>query len=667
MRYVLSALLLVLTAAGASARPVGDLIPREVLFGNPERAAPRLSPDGKQLAYFAPVDGVLNVWVGPVGNPDAAKPVTHDTNRGIMDFSWAFTSKHIIYTQDKNGDENHRVYRVDLATGETLDLTPFEGVQARIQEGSRFFPNHMLVALNNRIPMLHDIYRVNIKTGQLTLVYENPGLVAVMTDDLFRLRLGFTFSPMGGLQLLKFGEDGQLEPLMSVGPEDVMTTGPVGFDRSGEVLYAIDSRGRNTAALVSLDLNTLETKVIAEDPRVDMGAVLVHPIRKIPQAYATEYERREWHPIDPAVAGDLAYLRTVADGEFGISSRSLDDSVWTVAYTVDTGPVRYYLYDRKAKKAKFLFTHRPDLERYKLAPMHPVVIKSRDGLDLVSYLTLPLSSDPDGDERPARPLPLVLWVHGGPWTRDSWGFNPIHQWLADRGYAVMSVNYRGSTGFGKAFINAANLEWGRKMHDDLLDAVAWAIAEGIADPAKVAITGGSYGGYATLVGMTMTPDVFACGVDLVGPSNLVTWLNNVPEYWIPIMPLLKDRVGDHTTPEGQAFLMERSPITYVSNIAKPLLIGQGANDPRVPQRESEQIVAAMQAHGIPVTYVVYPEEGHGFQKPENSLSYWAIKEAFLAQHLGGRAEPFGDAFVGANLEVRAGAEEIRGLAEALAK
>jgi len=334
---------------------------------------------------------------------------------------------------------------------------------------------------------------------------------------------------------------------------------------------------------------------------------------------------------------------------------------------LDNGPVRYYHYNRDTQKAKFLFSVRRELERAPLVAMHPVVVRSRDGLELVSYLSLPKGADPDGNGRPKQPLPLVLWIHGGPWARDGWGLNPVHQWLANRGYAALSVNYRGSTGFGKAFINAANREWGRKMHEDVLDAVAWAVREGVADPKRIAITGGSYGGYETLVSMTMSPEVFACGVDLVGISNLVTWMQNVPEYWIPIMPLLKDRVGDVATDEGRAFLMERSPISYADKIVRPLLIGQGANDPRVPQQESDQLVKAMQDHQIPATYVLYSDEGHGFARPENSISFWAVMEAFLAQHLGGRYEPIGKDFEGSTIQVAAGAEGVPGLAEATAK
>jgi len=377
--------------------------------------------------------------------------------------------------------------------------------------------------------------------------------------------------------------------------------------------------------------------------------------------------RRSAKRFPPDVVPDFAHLAEVDEGDFSVVSRSLDDRQWVVSYVLDAGPVRYYLYDRDTGKARFLFTNRKDLEGLPLAPMHPVTIRSRDGLDLVCYYTLPLASDPAGKGKPREPVPLVLHPHGGPWGRDGWGYDPFHQWLANRGYAVLSVNFRGSTGFGKGFINAGNLEWGRKMHDDLIDAVDWAIRKGIADPAKVAVMGGSYGGYATLVGLTFTPEVFACGVDIVGPSNLITLLETVPPYWAPMIELFTKRAGDHRTEEGRKLLAERSPLTYVDRIRRPLLIGQGANDPRVKQAESDQIVAAMQAKGIPVTYVLYPDEGHGFARPENRRSFFAVAEAFLAEVLGGRFEPIGRDFEGSSITVPTGADHVPGLSESLAK
>lgn len=649
------------------------IIPREVLFGNPQRAAARISPDGKHLSYLAPVDGVLNVWVGSAEDPESAKPVTKDTKRGIRSYFWAYTNQDIVYLQDSDGDENWHVYRVNLESGETKDLTPIEKVAARVEGVSHRIPGEILVGVNDRNPQLHDIYRVNLASGEKELVEENKqGFSNYVVDEDFRVRFGMRFSPNGGIDILTKDEAAQDEKeqwkdFSKIAMEDSLTTSPAGFDKTGEILFLIDSRDRNTAALKAVNLKTGEEKLIAENELADIGGVLSHPTENTIEAVSFTYTRTEWQILDQGVAADLDYLKTVANGEIEITSRTLDDSTWTVAFLMDNGPVRYFLYDRKAKKAKFLFTNRQDLEQQPLVKMHPVVIDSRDGKKLVSYLSLPPGTDSDDDARPDMPLPLVLDVHGGPWARDEWGYNPFHQWLANRGYAVLSVNFRGSTGFGKDFLNAGNREWAGKMHDDLLDAVNWAVEQKIADKSKVAITGGSYGGYATLVGLTFTPDVFACGVDIVGPSNILTLLSTVPPYWQPVVQMFKDRVGDFQTDEGKEFLKERSPLSHVDKISRPLLIGQGANDPRVKQAESDQIVTAMRDKKIPVTYVLFPDEGHGFARPSNSMAFNAIVEAFLAVHLGGRSEPIGESFAGSTVTVPTGAEGIPGLAESLPK
>jgi len=655
-------------SANAKASGGSDLIPREVLFGNPDRAGPQVSPDGKQLAFLAPLDGVLNVWIAPIDKPSAAKAVTKDTNRGIRRYFWAYTNQHIIFMQDKGGDENWRVYSVDLANNNAeKDLTPFEKVNARIEEVSHKTPNEIVVGLNNRDDKFHDLHRVNIRTGQLTLLSQNKdGFAGYLTDDDYKVRFAMKMTPDGGSEILKAEDGGQWSPYLKIDMEDNMTTGPRGFDKAAKSLYFVDSRGRNTAALTALDLETKKQTIIGEDAKADIGGLIVHPTEKNIQAYSANYLRNEWRVVDPSIQGDFDYLRGVAAGEFIVSSRSLDDKKWIVTYVLDNGPVRYYTYDRPLKKATFLFTNNQDLEKETLAKMTPVIIKSRDGMDLISYLTLPATERVGGSTpKPSKPLPMVLFVHGGPWSRDVWGYNPSHQWLANRGYAVLSVNFRGSTGFGKKFINASNLEWAGKMHDDLIDAVNWAKKEKIADPDRIAIMGGSYGGYATLVGLTFTPDVFACGVDIVGPSNIVTLLSTIPPYWAPMVEMWKHRVGDHRTEEGKSFLNQRSPLTFVDRIKKPLLIGQGANDPRVKQSESDQIVKAMQEKRIPVTYVLFPDEGHGFARPENRMSFNAVAEGFLSEHLGGRYEPIGGDFKGSTVSVPTGADGVPGLRNAL--
>jgi dipeptidyl aminopeptidase/acylaminoacyl peptidase len=644
--------------------PTGEktgLIPRTVLFGNPDKAAARISPDGKQLSYLAPVDGVMNVWVGPIDKPADAKPVTQDKKRGIRAYFWAYTSQHLLYIQDQGGDENWHVYRVDLKSGETKDLTPIKGVNAKIEGVSQKFPSEMLIGLNDRDPKYHDIHRVNLLTGESKLIQKNDEFAGFMTDDDYQVRFAYKFTPDGGQLALKPDGKGGWTEFMKTPMADSLTTRPAGFDKTGNILYLIDSRGRDTGALTTLDLKTGKQAVIAEDKRADAGGIIAHPTEKTIQAVSFTFDRTRWQFLDPGMKADFETLGKVAGGEITLADRTQDDKTWIVAFVMDNGPVQYYAYDRPSKKARFLFTNRKSLEGLPLQKMHSPVVKSRDGFDLVCYLTLPAGIDLKDAPKLDKAVPMVLLVHGGPWGRDSWGFNSYHQFLANRGYAVLSVNFRGSTGFGKKFLNAGNKEWAGKMHDDLLDAVDWAVREKIALPDKIAIMGGSYGGYATLVGLTFTPDRFACGVDIVGPSNILTLLKTVPPYWEPAVQMFKDRVGDWTTDEGRKFLEERSPLSRVDKIKKPLLIGQGANDPRVKQAESDQIVKAMQMHKIPVTYVLFPDEGHGFARPPNNLAFNAVTEAFLAKHLGGRYEAIGSAFESSSIRVPAGGEDVPGL------
>ena len=659
------------------------LISRQVLFGNPDKASLKISPNHQMISFLAPVNDVLNVWVAPIDKPNEAVAITKDTLRGIRTYFWSYNNEQVIYLQDVGGDENWQVHAVNVDTKEDKNLTPFEEItgpegkpvtlpngkplrpRAQIQEVSYKYPNEILIGLNTRNPQFFDIYRLNIIDGTLQMIQQNDRFLGFQTDDDYNIRYAMQSTPDGGNELFVPDGKGGWKTFDKIPMEDALTTWPIGFDKTGKILYMIDSRGRNTAALTSVNLETGNKEVIFEDPRADLSDVMIQPTEKTIEAVETDYLRTEWTVLDNSIKPDFDYLKTVADGDLNVTSRSLDDNVWTVAYTKDDGPVYYYIYDRPDKKAEFLFTNRKELEKVQLSKMYPLEIKSRDGLTLVSYLTLPHNSDKNG--RPDSPLPMVLFVHGGPWARDSWGYNPYHQWLADRGYAVLSVNYRGSTGFGKEFLNAGNHEWAGKMHDDLIDAVNWAVDQKIADKNKVAIMGGSYGGYATLVGLTFTPNFFACGVDIVGPSNLVTLLQTIPPYWTPMINMFTSRVGDFRTEDGIKFLLSRSPITYVDSIRKPLLIGQGANDPRVNQAEADQIVKAMQEKNIPVTYVLYPDEGHGFARPENRMSFNAVAEIFLSQFLGGRSEPIGNDFQNSSITVPAGAQYVPTLKENLGK
>ena len=651
--------------AVAEARVDTTLIPRAVLFGNPDREAPALSPDGKQLLYLAPVQGVMNVWVGPADQPEAAKPVTQDTMRGIRFAQWSAGGDRVLYLQDKGGDENWHLYAADPEAAKSIDLTPYPGVRAQIDAQSDRRPHEVVVGMNDRDPAWHDLYRVDVRTGARTLIAKNVDRIRdYVVDDDFKVKFASRATADGGAEFLV--PNGKAwKQAFAVGLADELATGVVTLDDTGKTLYLLDSRGRETSALVAHDVKTGKTTVLADNPKAGAGALILDRKTHRPLAASFNHLRQSWKAIDKAIEGDLEALKKVTDGDFSVISQTRDDAKWVVQYKIDAGSNRYYAYDRASKQAKLLFTADAELDQQKLSKMRPVVIRARDKLELVTYYTVPAASDPDGDGVPNAPLPMVLVVHGGPWGRDTWGFSPVHQWLADRGYAVMSVNFRGSTGFTKSLINAGDREMGGKMHDDLIDAVRWAEHYKIADPQKVAIMGGSYGGYATLVGLTFTPDTFACGVDIVGPSNLETLLTSIPPYWASIALMFAARWGDVKSEAGRKLLYERSPLHKVEAIKKPLLIGQGANDPRVKQPESDQIVAAMQAKKLPVTYVLYPDEGHGFQRPANKISFNAVTEAFLAKCLGGAYQPIGEDLKGSSLDVKVGAEHVPGLAEAL--
>ncbi|HZR38691.1 MAG TPA: S9 family peptidase [Ktedonobacteraceae bacterium] len=606
------------------------LIPRKVLIGNPDKTGPQISPDGTRLAYLAPVNNVLNVWVGPVGSDDF-QPVTQDTDRGVRFYFWAADNKHIIYIQDIGGNENWRLYATNLETKETRDLTPFENVQVQIVDHDKHFPNELLIAMNKENPQVHDVYHLDLSSGELALIAKNPGNVAGwVTDTQFKVRGAEISLPDGSSELkIRETEQSDWRTVVTWDADDALSSGAVGFTRDGQSLYLRDSRNANAGRLVRLNLATSDLSVIAEDPQYDVSIVMIHPDTYEVQAVAFNKDRVEWTILDETIRQDFDRIRDIHPGDVSVTSRDDANNTWIISFTADDGPVAFYAYDRKNQSATFLFNNQPELSKYTLAHMEPITFTSRDGLIVHGYLTLPVGESKTN-------LPLVLNVHGGPWARNGWGYNPEAQWLANRGYACLQINFRGSTGYGKDFLNAGDKEWGRNMHNDLIDGVNWAIQQGIADPKKVAIYGGSYGGYAALVGATFTPDVFCCAVDIVGPSNLITLIKTIPPYWSTFLSTFHTRVGNPDTEEE--FLKSRSPLFKVDQIKIPMLIAQGANDPRVKQAESEQIVEAMKSKGISYEYMLFPDEGHGFAKPANRLKFYAAAEKFLAQHLGGRYE-----------------------------
>lgn len=610
------------------------LIPLERFFEHPEYANVRISPNGRYVAFLRPWEKVLNLWVQDLETGETRR-LTSDRGRGIQEYMWAYNGE-LLYIQDRDGDENWRVYAISPEGGESRLLTPGEGVQARLVGAHPDHPDVVLVALNDRNPALHDVYRVHLPSGERTLLVTNDfGAVDFTSDEHLNVRVASRVTEDGGGELLR-PEEGAWQPFYRWELEDFFV---MAADVRGDTLYLFSSVGRNTSSLRAYDLTTGEERILAEDPEYDVGmgdftlgsSLLFHPRAPHPEAVAVYREKQEWIVLDPKLEADFERLAQVEPGrQFGVFGRDLANRRWVVAYDGDRQSLHYYLYDRETGEARLLFVARPELEKYPLAERRPVRITARDGLVLHGYLTLPPGVEP-------RRLPAVLYPHGGPWARDFWGWEPIAQWLANRGYAVLQVNFRGSIGYGKAFANAGNKEWGGKMQDDLTDSVHWLIEQGIADPERIGIMGGSYGGYATLAGLAFTPELYRCGVDIVGPSNLFTLLESIPPYWKPMVAIFHARMGH---PERDAELLrQRSPLFHAHRIRAPLLIGQGANDPRVKRQESLQIVEALRKAGREVEYVEYPDEGHGFFKQENRLDFYRRAERFLAKHLGGRAEP----------------------------
>jgi len=626
---ILSFAALLLAAPLAVRADLPPLIPRAVLFGNPEKASPQISPNGVMLAYLAPSNGVLSIWVRTIGKTDD-RVVATDPSRPIRNVVWQPDSKHVLYEQDKGGNENFHVYQADVATKASRDLTPFgDKVRSDIESVDPRFKNVILVTSNKRDPNVFDVYRVNLQTGAASLAAKNPGTVGGWAEDNhFVVRAALQDNADGSNAILvRANASAPWETLLKAGPDDAIA--PMAFSADDRSLYVSSTVGANSSRLLEYDLSTGKYTVIASDPTYDVGGPLIDAKTRELVAVSFERDRTEWDVLDPAYQSDFDALKNLHAGDIGFLSSTSNGRRLIVSYLVDNGPVSYYSYDRVSKRGTFLFVSRPALLKYQLASMQPVSYKASDGLTIHGYLTLPVGVAPKN-------LPMVLFVHGGPWARDSWGYSGYVQWLANRGYAVLQVNFRGSTGYGKNFLNAGNRQWAGTMHQDLIDAKNWAVAQGYADPAKVAIMGGSYGGYAVLAGVTFSPDAFVAGVDIVGPSNLNTLLQAIPPYWSTIRATFALRMGDTVD-----FLNAQSPLFKADQIKVPLLIGQGANDPRVNRRESDQIVAAMRKNNEPVEYIVFPDEGHGFARPENNRRFNAAVEAFLGKYLGGRVEPAG--------------------------
>lgn len=580
-----------------------------------------------QLGYLAPVNGVLNVWIRTLGKNDD-RAVTADKYRGIRNFLWQYDNRHILYTQDAGGDENWRLFQTDVSSKQTKDLTPFDKVRVDIVAYDWKSPDTILVQMNKRDAKVFDVHRVDLKTGKIEFDTQNPGDVGGwQADNTLHIRAAQVSTPDGGT-IVRVRDDmkSPWRELIKWGPDETFGN-VVGFTPDNKSLWVATSLDVNAARLLEIDLASGKRKVVAEDPQFDVSGTINDPKTNALEAVNFTKERTEYEFTDPKVKEDFAALHKVRDGDIEGISSNLDNSKWVVTYVSDNAPVYWYLYDRGKKNATLLFSNRPALEKYTLAAMKPVEFNARDGMKLYGYLTTPVATE-------SKNLPMVVFVHGGPWGRDVWGLNSTAQWLSNRGYAVLQINFRGSTGYGKQYVNAGDRQWAGAMHTDLLDGKDWAVKQGVADASKVCIMGGSYGGYATLAGVTFSPEAFACGVDIVGPSNLNTLLTTIPPYWSTILSTFKKRMGD-----SEEVLKAQSPLFKADQIKAPLLIGQGKNDPRVNKAESDQIVAAMRKNAKPVEYYVFPDEGHGFARPVNRMAFDAASEEFLAKYLGGRFEP----------------------------
>ncbi len=617
------------------------LIDREIFFGDPEISGAKISPDGKYITFVKPYNNVRNIWIKERSTGfDQARPLTADSTRPVTQYFWSNDSRYVLFAQDKGGDENYRVYAIDPSipgspVPPARDLTPLEKVRAIIIDVPEKSPGEIIVGLNDRNPQFHDVYRVNVTTGERTLIRKNDDNIAGWATDLQgNLRLGTRVTPDGGTEILTL--DGTT-PAAVYSVSSVESAYPLRFLPDGNRFYLVTNKGKglDKTEMQLFDLKTKKTSTIEKDPKneVDFGGAIFSDITD--ELLATYYagDRVRFYPREKKFSRDYdALKKSIPEGEVSLISFTKDENTWLVAVSRDVDPGSVYIFDRTTGTAELLYRSRPNLPSEHLAPMKPVRYKARDGMTIPGYLTLPRGV-------PSKNLPTVMLIHGGPWGRDMWGYNGLAQFLANRGYAVFQPNFRGSAGFGKKFLNSGNKQWGTgSMQHDITDAVRYLVKEGIADEKRVAICGGSYGGYATLAGLAFTPDLYAAGFDIVGPSNIITLLKSIPPYWAPIKKMFAVRVGDLEDPKDVAMLEQQSPLNAATSITAPLFVVQGANDPRVNKAESDQIVVALRDLGRKIEYMVAPDEGHGFAGKENRLAMYTAMERFFAKHLAGRVQ-----------------------------
>jgi RNA polymerase sigma factor (sigma-70 family) len=621
------------------------IIPRKVLFSAPVKYNPKLSPDGKKLAYLAPVDNIINIWIKTIGQEDD-RVITGLKKTGINynNYYWA-NNKYIIYLQDINCDENWLLYKLNIETEEIKLLTPYKNTKVKlIAFNNESFPDELIISMNKDNPIVYDLYHIDLISDTLTLLEKNPGNITEwLVDHNLKLRAIVLQEDDGRVDLMvRENENSEWKTLRTWNIEDRPLSQPVAFSKDNNYIYLIDSYNHNTSRVVKMETKTGNSEVIANDPEYDIYAILPRVTHTYDmntilfkqktyeiQAVSFNKFRKEWIILDETIKEDFEAIKDLSRGDFSIISRDNGDKLWIIGFEKDNGPTSHYIFDRKTKKGSFLFDNNPSLNDYTLSHMEEITFTSRDGLTIHGYITYPTGKS-------KKNLPLVLFVHSGPWDRDTWGYNPVLQWFANRGYACLQVNYRGSLGYGKDFLNAGNKEWGGKMQDDLTDAVNWAIKEGIANPEQIAIYGSGYGGYAALTGATFTPELFSCAIAIQCPGDLITFMGSIPEYWKSQRKRLFKRLGDPSS--DRELLISRSPIYKLNQIKIPILIAYGLNNPRTKSAEPYKIVKTLKSKGIEVEHVVFPDEGYEINKPENRIKFYGIAEKFLTKHLKGRYE-----------------------------
>jgi dipeptidyl aminopeptidase/acylaminoacyl peptidase len=603
--------------------PMVKQIPLEDFFRNPEKTSFKISPDGKYFSFMAPFQDRMNVFVQAVSS-DSAIQLTYETERDLAGYTWANNDR-ILFLKDAGGDENYKLFGVNIDGSNLIGLTDFEGVRTEFIDDLEDNPEEIIIGLNKRDARFFDPYRLNVNTGELKMLAENPGNIqGWMTDHDGKLRVAVAIDGLETSVLYRATEQEEFKKVLTTNYKEELN--PLFFTFDNQNIYATSNIGRDKSCIILFDIaNGTEIESVYENSEVDVTSLSYSKKRKVLTAASYYTDKQQLHFFDDDSEYHFTKIKSLAGNyEVSISSRDKEEQIFIVRTYNDKSLGAYYVYDKNTEKLDLIHTIAPWLNEEDLAEMKPVTYTSRDGQTIHGYLTLPRAEN-------QQYLPIVINPHGGPWARDHWGFNPEVQFLANRGFAVLQMNFRGSTGYGRTFKELSYKQWGKTMQDDITDGVNWLIDQKIADKKRIAIYGASYGGYATLAGLTFTPDLYCCGVDYVGVSNLFTFMKSIPPYWEQYLDMMYEMVGNPV--EDSLLMKEVSPVFHAEKIKVPLFVAQGANDPRVNINESDQMVAAMKARGIEVEYMVKENEGHGFYNQENQFDFYRAMEKFLTTHM----------------------------------